>query len=196
MAIVDQIAATANAAGVDPQLAIAVAREESGLNPNPPDGLKGEIGIFQLLPSSFPRYTPQQLRDPQTNINVGVGYLAQLLADFGDPVAAVAAYNWGPTNVSAAIAQGSGFSISAAPGDPFVPGWWSAVPASTRAYAQRVFGGQLPFAPAPGGGGMPPDVSYAGIVPGGAPQSSQLTTVLVLAAVGLLLLWAGSEAAG
>jgi Transglycosylase SLT domain len=194
--IADLITAAAQSAGVDPALALAVAQRESGMNPNAPDGTAGEIGIFQLKPSSFPGYSIAQLRDPQTNINVGVGYLASLLAEFGgDPVAAVAAYNWGPTNVAGAIAQhGGDFEISAAPGAPFIPAWLSAAPASVRAYVLSV----LPSGVGAGGGAAPagaPPISYAGVPPPGPPAAGMdLTSVLVLAAVGLLLLWAGSEA--
>jgi soluble lytic murein transglycosylase-like protein len=38
--------------GVPPDLAVAVARRESGLNPNVRDGAFGEVGLFQVKPST------------------------------------------------------------------------------------------------------------------------------------------------
>lgn len=62
--------------GVDPNVAVAVAIEESRLKPNAVGELN-EVGLFQLLPGSFPKYTEAQLADPQMNIKLGVKYLAK-----------------------------------------------------------------------------------------------------------------------
>src|SRR5579872_2527256 len=98
MAIADQIAAAAQAQGVDPSLAIEVANAESSLNQNVSDGSSGEIGLFQVMPTTGAQlgYSVDQLRDPNQNIQAGVTYLRQLIAQFGDPAKAVAAYNCGP----------------------------------------------------------------------------------------------------
>ena len=86
-------AALAN--GIDPNWALAVAQTESGLNPDAASPA-GAIGVMQLMPQ-----TAQALGvDPkniQQNIEGGVKYLAQNLKQFGNPVAATAAYNAGPT---------------------------------------------------------------------------------------------------
>src|SRR6267143_5690402 len=90
--------------GIDPGLALAVATAESGQwwqnGRDVPDSPAGAIGIMQLE-----RPTAAELgvdpRDPVQNIEGGVRYLATLLAQFGDSVAAVAAYNWGEGHVAA-----------------------------------------------------------------------------------------------
>lgn len=121
--ITQEIADAATSAGVDPNLAIEIALTESGMNPNAPDGEAGEIGIFQVEPSSAPGVN---LRILANNIAAGVGYLAQMLAQFGDPMQAVAAYNCGPGCVTKAIAAGGA-------------NWLNFVPASTQTYVQNVF---------------------------------------------------------
>lgn len=96
MTIQDQITASANKYGVDPNLAISVAKAESSLNPNEVSSA-GAVGVMQLMPTSFPG---QNIYDPNTNIDLGVGYLAQLLNRYnGNTTLALAAYNAGPGNV-------------------------------------------------------------------------------------------------
>lgn len=129
MSVQDQIVASATAAGVDPNLALAVAQRESGFNQNAV-GASGEIGIFQLMPATAAGLGV----DPTTvdgNIAGGVRYLAQMLALFGgDPFKALAGYNAGPGRVSQAIAQS---------GD----NWFNAIPASTQDYVASIMG-QVP----------------------------------------------------
>jgi soluble lytic murein transglycosylase-like protein len=99
-AIQTQVVAEANAHGVPSSIALAVAQQESGFNPNAV-GAAGELGTFQLMPQYFPGAA-----DPNKNISSGIAYLAQLFKQFGDWATALAAYNWGPTNVSNALANG------------------------------------------------------------------------------------------
>lgn len=129
------IVAAAQSSGVDPDLALELATQESGLNPNAagthrPDP---EVGVMQLLPSSFPGVN---IWDLQTNISSGVSYLGQMIARFGDVMAGVAAYNWGPSGVSKAIAQ-YGHTV----GDSGYPAWLEApsTPASVFNYVSRIF---------------------------------------------------------
>jgi soluble lytic murein transglycosylase-like protein len=61
--------------GVDTRLALAVAQVESGLNPHAVSNKQAQ-GIYQLMPSSFPGYSINQLRDPETNIKLGIEYLS------------------------------------------------------------------------------------------------------------------------
>lgn len=61
--------------GIDPNLALAVAKVESGLNMEVV-GSKGERGAFQLLPSAFPKYTIQELSNPKKNVELGIKHLA------------------------------------------------------------------------------------------------------------------------
>jgi soluble lytic murein transglycosylase-like protein len=90
------IVSAANNVGVDPNLALAVAKTESSMNPNAVSR-EGAVGLFQLMPSSFPG---ENINDVQTNIELGVGYLAKLLGMYnGDTTLALAAYNAGPGTV-------------------------------------------------------------------------------------------------
>lgn len=95
MTIQEMIVQSAIAHGVDPNLALAVAFNESGFST---DALsyKGAIGVMQLMPT-----TAQGLGvDPynvQQNIDGGILYLKQQLNTFGgDEAMAAAAYNAGP----------------------------------------------------------------------------------------------------
>ena len=90
-----QIIQQANAAGVPSSIALAVAQQESGFNQSAVSPV-GAVGIFQLMPSSFPG---QAITDASTNISLGIAYLAQLYQKYGDWSTALAAYNWGPGNV-------------------------------------------------------------------------------------------------
>ena len=62
---------------VPPELALAIVEYESSFNISA-RGQAGEIGLFQLLPSTFPSYTEKQLFKPETNIKLGVKYLADM----------------------------------------------------------------------------------------------------------------------
>jgi soluble lytic murein transglycosylase-like protein len=102
------IMVAAQSAGIDPAVALAVARRESGTAQFLSDGsLKrgaaGEVGIFQIMPATAPG---EDLSDPATNIRVGVNYLAQLYRQFGNWPQALAAYNWGPTRETNALRAG------------------------------------------------------------------------------------------
>jgi hypothetical protein len=57
--------------GLDPKIAISVAKVESSLDPQA-RGKKGEIGLFQLRPELFPY---ADLRNISTNIRIGVAEL-------------------------------------------------------------------------------------------------------------------------
>lgn len=121
--IANSIVAAAQAAGIDPRLAMEVANAESGMNQSA-RGRGGEIGVFQLMPSSFPGVDPT---DVNQNIQEGIGYLAAMLAKYQDPAAALAAYNWGPTNMDNTIAR-------------YGTGWFIHIPASTQGYVNRILG--------------------------------------------------------
>jgi len=91
------VTTAANNAGVPPALALSVMQHESGGNANAVSSA-GAVGLFQLMPSSFPG---QNIQDPTTNIDLGVGYLGQLLNQYnGDVSLALAAYDAGPGNVA------------------------------------------------------------------------------------------------
>lgn len=119
------IVAAAAQDGVDPSLALAVARQESGFN-QAAISSAGAIGVMQLMPATAAQLGVDP-HDPQQNILGGVRYLAMLLSEFGDPVAAVAAYDWGPGAVASAIAA-------------YGPTWLAQAPAETQSYVQRILG--------------------------------------------------------
>ncbi|HZU30682.1 MAG TPA: lytic transglycosylase domain-containing protein [Candidatus Angelobacter sp.] len=101
---------TANQAGVPAAIALAVATRESGIMQWRPDGslvkgAAGEIGIFQLMPDTAAQLGVDP-EDPLQNIQGGIRQLAQMYAQFGSWPLALAAYNWGPGNVSRQIAAG------------------------------------------------------------------------------------------
>jgi soluble lytic murein transglycosylase-like protein len=98
------IVQAAQALGVPAELALRVARQESGVQhywaSGPKSGQlkmspKGAIGVMQVMPSNAAGF---DLRDPYGNIQAGVRYLAAMLRQFGGNQAlAVAAYNCGPS---------------------------------------------------------------------------------------------------
>lgn len=141
MSVQDQITQAANAAGVPAWLALAIAQRESGFS-NAAVGSKGEIGIFQLLPSTAAQLGVDPT-NPTENIAGGVAYLAQLLRTFGgDTQKAAAAFNCGPTCVANAVSSA---------GD----GWAALVPSSTQAYVVGVTGSLPAFATPNASAGVP-----------------------------------------
>ncbi len=64
---------------------------------------KGAAGLMQLMPATAKDLGVTDRFDPQQNVEGGSKYLQQQLAKFGDSKLALAAYNWGPSNVSNAI---------------------------------------------------------------------------------------------
>lgn len=121
------VTSTAQQYGVDPALALAVAQQESGLNPSATSP-KGAMGVMQLMPGTAAQYGVSNPYDAAQNVGGGVAYLADLLAQYnGDEAKALAAYNWGPSNVNAAVAaQGSN--------------WLSLAPAETQNYVASISG--------------------------------------------------------
>lgn len=62
--------------GINPQIALAVAQHESGLNPDAVGAL-GEIGVFQIRPEFSSEYTRKQLFIPEINVKLGLQKLAE-----------------------------------------------------------------------------------------------------------------------
>jgi soluble lytic murein transglycosylase-like protein len=61
--------------GVDPNVAVSIAKVESNFNMKAV-GTKGERGIYQLLPKAFPQYTVKELSQLEKNVEIGVKHLA------------------------------------------------------------------------------------------------------------------------
>jgi soluble lytic murein transglycosylase len=97
----------AGRAAIDPLLVAAVVREESSYYPQARSRV-GARGLMQLMPDTarplaqarkLPFNNGNVLDDPGANLDMGAGYLAGLVREFGDARLAVAAYNAGPTRV-------------------------------------------------------------------------------------------------
>jgi soluble lytic murein transglycosylase len=109
-AIIRQQAA---AKGLDPALIAAVIDTETGFDPRTsPTGAEGLMQIepataeFLARRSGGVAFSVADLGHPATNIAYGAYYLRYLLNEYGgDPVAALAAYNGGETNVDRWIAR-------------------------------------------------------------------------------------------
>ena len=98
MSVQDQIRDTALRYGVDPSIALAVAKQESGFNQGA-RGAAGEVGIFQLMPGTAADLGVNPYSESE-NIQGGIAYLSQLYRQFGDWAKALAAYNGGPGNMA------------------------------------------------------------------------------------------------
>jgi soluble lytic murein transglycosylase-like protein len=90
---------TAQKHGVDPKLAMAVAKVESNLQSDVISSA-GAVGVMQLMPETAQGLGVRNSKDPRENIDGGVRYLKELITTFdGDISKAVAAYNAGPQAV-------------------------------------------------------------------------------------------------
>jgi soluble lytic murein transglycosylase-like protein len=84
---------------LDPRLALAVMRSESGYDPQALSP-KGALGLMQLIPETAERFGLTDPADPNQNIRGGMTYLKWLLSYFrGDVVMSLAAYNAGEKTV-------------------------------------------------------------------------------------------------
>ena len=112
----EEIAAVAEQYDIDPYLLAAVARTESGFDPDA-ESHAGAVGLMQFLPGTAEWVTgldgwkgPKNpaLKNPQDSLELGACYLAYLLRRFDDPTAAIAAYNAGPNAVAGWIKKVGG----------------------------------------------------------------------------------------
>ena len=105
---------------LDPKLVKAIILTESG-GKNTARSYKGALGLMQLMPSTA-KYLGKQLKlkinnqeliKQEINIKLGCYYLHILIRRFqGDLVAALAAYNTGPTRVKRWLNKYSTYSTS------------------------------------------------------------------------------------
>lgn len=142
---------------VDPAIALAVAQAESNsqqfnVNGGVITSSAGALGIMQLEPGTAAQYGADPL-NPLENIDAGTAYLGDLGAQFGDQGTALAAYNWGPGNVSNAIANYGTAPVSW--NGQTVPAWFVHAPSETQNYVMKIMGsaafGSSPALPAGSG---------------------------------------------
>ena len=74
--IISLILAMAPVFSIDPNIALAVAKVESNLDPKA-IGSRGEVGLFQLMPQVIKQhgFTKKQAADPLNNIYLGLKML-------------------------------------------------------------------------------------------------------------------------
>lgn len=96
-----------NYSSLDPLLVCGVIRQESRFDKNALS-TSDAYGLMQLIPPTARSISKQininlssleSLKDPKTNISLGVNYLNGLISDFSNPLFAIAAYNAGPNAV-------------------------------------------------------------------------------------------------
>lgn len=83
--------------GIDPALALSIAKAESGFR-HEARSAHGAVGVFQLMPSTAKKigYNPYNLNE---NVKAGLVYYRMMYSMFGSTELALAAYNAGPGNV-------------------------------------------------------------------------------------------------
>ena len=99
------IASNATKYGVDPDLLTRQLHKESGfqnLGPNK----AGATGVAQFTPDTAKQYGIDPT-DPVQSVEGQAHYMADLSKQFGNSGLALAAYNWGPGNVSKWLASGA-----------------------------------------------------------------------------------------
>lgn len=118
-AYIDKVSDVAKKYGLDPLWVLSLMRQESAFNAEIVSS-SDAIGLMQLLPStaaevasSMDQQSPSidELKDPETNIRLGISYLSHLLSKFnGNVVFALAGYNAGPNKVSEWVGLRSQFT--------------------------------------------------------------------------------------
>jgi len=88
----------AKANNVPVSLALGVAWMESHLNPNPPRGSAGEVGMFQIMPERcrLEGWPSKRLSEPEFNAWMGTMLLARYYQEEGSVARAAAKYVAGP----------------------------------------------------------------------------------------------------
>ncbi len=108
------VVAEARRVGLPPGMVLAVIEVESGGRIRARSAADAR-GLMQILPTTgqalaselgVPWQGAETLYDPETNVRLGVVYLARLRDRFGDMPTALAAYNAGPTRIARMLAHG------------------------------------------------------------------------------------------
>ncbi len=95
---------------IEPATAFGLVRAESSFRTAARSPV-GALGLTQLMPATArwlaPGTTRSQLRDPETNLQLGFKYLRQLIDKYdGDEKLALTAYNRGPGTVDRLLKRG------------------------------------------------------------------------------------------
>lgn len=126
---------------LDPYYVAGLIRQETIFNPQARSHANA-IGLMQLLPSTGQfvarkygvgggRVAVADLYNPMINLQLGTGYLAQLVGEFGRLEYVAAAYNGGPSRVARWLRERP---------NPEIEEWVESIPISeTRLYVQGVY---------------------------------------------------------
>jgi soluble lytic murein transglycosylase len=139
MAHRDALIREAGNRGLHSSWLFAITRQESAFMDDARSGV-GAMGLMQLMPAtaketarkfSIPLASPQQVLDPDKNIQLGAAYLSQVQSQFnGNRVLASAAYNAGPGRVRQWLRGADHLSFDV---------WVESIPFDeTRQYVQNV----------------------------------------------------------
>jgi soluble lytic murein transglycosylase len=108
------IAIEAHRAGLPPTFVLAVIDVESG-GRNFAVSNAGARGLMQVLPATgefvaakigVPWRGPNTLFDPAANVRLGVSYLVSMIERYANVHTALAAYNWGPSQIAGRVRRG------------------------------------------------------------------------------------------
>lgn len=149
--------------GIDPNIARAVAMQESGGRQDVVSPA-GAIGTFQLMPDTAKELGVDP-HDLDQNIRGGIQYLKQMHDRYGGNWdRALYAYNWGPGNMDAYLQTGKGLNGQPMPSETlnYVPG-----------VRGRLGGGQQPAVAGGYGGGVPTIPLHLLALPGAAGEAAR-----------------------
>lgn len=121
----------------EPLIQAMIYRESRG-NPKAKSKV-GAAGLMQLMPGTAKALGVKDVFDAKQNIAAGTKYIEKMRKRFGDDSLALAAYNWGPGNVSKAVKQ----AAKALEKDASEVTWDEilsevTVPTETRKYVEQV----------------------------------------------------------
>lgn len=129
--IINKITAAVQAAGIDPAVAVAQARQESGFNPNAVSPV-GAQGLYQFMPATWATYGSGSPFDADAAIAAYVRYMGKLLRQFGGRYdLALAGYNSGENRKEYAAAARENRAIN-----------WAVMPSGvqreTKPYVEKI----------------------------------------------------------
>jgi soluble lytic murein transglycosylase len=136
---------------IDPYLTLAVIREESRFNPRAVSR-SGARGLMQIMPRTgrgiardlnLSSYRTKKLFIPDTNVEMGVYYLSNLIKNFcNNEYLALAGYNGGPNKIKKYVKSWYNGDLALLDIDEFV----ESIPnRETRLYVQKVMGSYFEY---------------------------------------------------